>query len=29
MLCAQIVYEPKYGGYRGTCDECEGNWPES
>jgi hypothetical protein len=29
MLCAQIVYDSKYDGYRGTCDKCDGNWPES
>ncbi|MDQ3085075.1 MAG: hypothetical protein M3Q77_09750 [Thermoproteota archaeon] len=24
-----IYWEPQYGGFRGTCKECENNWPMS
>lgn len=24
-----IYWESEYGGFRGTCTECENNWPES
>ncbi len=26
---ALIHWESQYGGYRGTCTECGGDWPES
>lgn len=24
-----IYWEPKYNGFRGTCNECDTNWAES
>jgi len=33
LLCgnpnAIIIEEPRYNGFRGVCDKCEGNWAES
>jgi len=26
---AQLVFEPRYRGYRGRCQVCDGDWPES
>lgn len=26
---AHVFEEPKYGGLRGHCPNCGGNWPES
>lgn len=26
---ASIVHEPKYNGFRGKCQKCDNNWPES
>ena len=24
-----IYWEPKYNGFRGTCNDCKNNWAES
>ncbi len=24
-----VYWEPRYKGFRGTCKECENNWPMS
>jgi len=26
---AKLFFESRYGGFRGFCPDCKGNWPES